>query len=245
MAKVETAPSSEMLTRAIEACVANGERLLEDTLMLEFEDPPASRLALSTLAQEELAKAFLLFLVRGRVVPWNSYVLRAMNDHACKHLVGTVMDYLCPRWDEPLEEMMARIKFEVSLGEMLPVAVADAISILRHEKIGRWESSAWSWAEPPKYDQSALRIAEGRRDRIKQDALYVSIGRDGRVLSTPMKVSKAASDAEYERGRGHLRLVSSLLSEEGHSSRDYEKIFGFFAALFEPAKPQVEGGNAA
>jgi AbiV family abortive infection protein len=228
----QSAPSHATLTKSIEACIANGDRILDDSLQLEFQEPPASRLVLAMLAQEEFAKAFLLFLVRESVISWSAYLLRAMNDHACKHLVGTVIEYVCPRWDESYEQTMERIKEEVALGDNLPLRVADAISILRHEKIGRWESRSWEWAEPPDYDVGALRVAEGSRDRIKQDALYVRLARDGRIASIPLLVSKSSSDNEYELARNYRTFVTSLLKEGGNSSSQYAKIREFITVLF-------------
>ena len=233
MAKVDrqTPPNHSALTSSIEACVANAERLLDDTMMLEFQKPLASRLVLSMLAQEEFAKAFLLFLVREQVIAWSPYLLRAMNDHACKQLIGTVIEYLSPRWDESYEEMVQRIRKEVAQGSNLPLLVADAISILRHEKIGRWESRSWEWADPPNYDGTALRIAEGSRDRIKQDALYVRLGRDGRVASTPFTITQSSSDEEYERAKNYRYFVTSLLKDGGYSSFEYKKVLEFVTVL--------------
>ena len=96
---------------------------------------------------------------------------RASRDHACKHLLGLVMDYLNPEF----EEIMARFKDLATSPEAFdgfPGPVADALNILRHEKIGRWESQNWVWAEPPTYDCTAKHVAEGEYDRQKQDALY-------------------------------------------------------------------------
>lgn len=237
----QNAPSNATLTKSIDACIANGERLLDDTMMLEFEKPPASRLVLSMLAQEEFAKAFLLFLVRENVMGWSPYLLRAMNDHVCKQLIGTVIEYVSPRYDETYEQMVARIREEVARGDHhLPLPVADAISILRHEKIGRWEASSWDWAEPPDYDRTAMRVAKGSRDRIKQDALYVRLGRDGRVASTPFHVTGSLSDEEYERAGNYRFFVKSLLNEGGHSSYEYKKILVFIAVLF--ARNECERG---
>jgi AbiV family abortive infection protein len=106
----EPIPSPAMLTKSVAACIANGERLLDDSSMLEFQEPPATRLVLSMLAQEEFAKAFLIFVVRENVIAWSPYLLRAMNDHARKQLIGTVIEYICPRWDESYEAALERIQ---------------------------------------------------------------------------------------------------------------------------------------
>ena len=238
MAKDDTARSlsENALTSSIEACIANGDRLLDDAMMLECQEPPASRLALAMLAQEEYAKGFVLFLVRESVIDWSPPLLRAMNDHTCKQLVGVMIECIYPCRDESYEEAVQRIREEVARGELIPLTVADAISILRHEKIGRWKSRNWEWAEPPHYDAAALRIAEGKRDRLKQDALYVRIGRDGRVVSTPMDACPLCSDQEFERARNYRSFISSVLGEGGHWSSEYRKVLDFVRILFESSR---------
>jgi AbiV family abortive infection protein len=47
---------------AIRACVANGQRLLEDGEWLRDSDRNPTTLALTILAEEEFAKAFFLYL---------------------------------------------------------------------------------------------------------------------------------------------------------------------------------------
>ena len=43
----------------MQICLANGERLLEETNYLDYGKPPASRFFLTMIAQEEFAKAFI------------------------------------------------------------------------------------------------------------------------------------------------------------------------------------------
>jgi hypothetical protein len=83
------------------------------------------------------------------------------------------MDHLTPELETTLAAL-ARLKAG-DLDNSFPRTVADALNILRHEKIGRWESNAWVWAEDPDYDQTAKKVAEGYADRKKQDALYVRL----------------------------------------------------------------------
>lgn len=44
------------LFKSIEACQQNGERLIEEGYMLEFEKPASTRFYLVMVAQEEFAK---------------------------------------------------------------------------------------------------------------------------------------------------------------------------------------------
>ncbi len=159
-------------------------------MQVEFRELPCTKLMHSMIAQEEFAKAFVLLLVREDVVPWSPQLRRAMSDHACKQPVGVIIEYVDPEW-ETIKELERIIRVDVELGDRLPPKVASAINVLRHEKIRRWESNSWVWAEEPEYERSILRIAEGKRDRIKQDALYVRLGGDGSVTAGPAVLAGA------------------------------------------------------
>jgi AbiV family abortive infection protein len=188
---------SKRLGKSVRAVIQNATRLLEDTQSLEFSEPPTSAWFLALIAQEELAKAFMLCLVNRGAIPWNPHILRVLQDHRCKQLVCLVMDYLAPDIDEFITRSNAVvIKKELPI---MPQRIADALNILRHEKIGRWVSKTWVWAEEPDYDHDALAIAEGKKDRLKQDALYVRLGKDGSVASTPMNHGAAALANEMDR----------------------------------------------
>lgn len=230
MTKYE-APEKQILDASVAACIANGERLLDDACHLEFVKPPSSRVVLAMIAQEEFAKALLLILVRDGVIPWTSYLLRAMNNHACKHLVGIVIEYVEPEWESP-DDITRIVREEVERGPLLPAAVSSAMNILRHEKIRRWEANNWTWAEDPDYDRAVERVADGARDRIKQDALYVRLGRDGSVASTPASVTEADAEVEVSRARRFLSMVRQANAGRAWPLQTYEKVVEGFRILF-------------
>jgi AbiV len=155
-------PSPDVLLSTIQVCIKNGERLLNESYNLEFEIPPSTQFFLVMTAQEEFAKAFVLYLIKEAVVPFSAHVLRAINDHACKQLVGMVMDYVIMHWDD-IEQVKDIISQDHDLGDDLPNDVGSAMELLRYEKIGRWEAKNWFWGEDPNYDTSALRIAKGKK----------------------------------------------------------------------------------
>ena len=225
-------PSKSIIMASIQACISNGERILDDAMQVEFQEPPCTKLMLSMISQEEFAKAFLLFLVREDVVPWSPQLLRAMNNHACKQLVGVIIEYVDPEW-ETIEQLQDIIAADFDLGDRMPPKVATAINILRHEKMGRWESNNWDWAEEPEYERSILRIAEGGRDKIKQDALYVRLGGDGSVVSVPAEVTQVSADEEYARADRHKWFVSSIVRDGEHGSIAYEKVRKAITLLFD------------
>jgi hypothetical protein len=71
-----------------------------------------------------------------------SAFFRALQDHKCKQLTYVVMDYLAPDFDEFVTRSNAVVVHRQL--PTMPAKVADALNILRHEKIGRWISNSWT-----------------------------------------------------------------------------------------------------
>jgi AbiV family abortive infection protein len=234
---------SGRLEESLRAVLKNVRRLLDDADFLQFNEPPATAYYLSLIAQEECAKAFLLALVHRQVIPWSPHILRASRDHTCKQLLCVVMEYLNPELDEFLERCNAVVLHHVL--PRFPAKVADAMNILRHEKIGRWVSRAWVWAEDPQYDKEALDIAEGQRDRQKQDALYVRLAADGRLAAAPTPVTKENVKTEMERAARFVGLVDRFLEGASHPGLDYDKVEGAFRLLFTESPPNGELGSGS
>jgi AbiV family abortive infection protein len=212
---------------AIAACLENAEALLEDVQSLRDVDRHATAFFLAIIAQEECAKAFLLHLVDRGVVPWHPLVERAARDHACKQLLGLVLEHLNPdhgEWERRITE--------IAVAQVFPRAVADAIALLRHEKIGRWQSSDWAWTEPLEYDPAARRVVRGRLDARKQDALYVRLGKNGNVASRPTRVSEQDATEAAERADRFRSFAGSLVDGKP-VGLDYELIRETFRAAFE------------
>lgn len=230
--------TKETFLDSAKRCCENGRRLLDEAEFLEYEKPPATRYYLSMIAQEEVAKAFLLYLVAVEALPWTPFLLRATRDHRCKQLVGIILDYISPDIDEFLRLMNARILEKHQL--QLPVSVADAMNLLCHEKIRRWESSSWVWAEDPEYDKSALLVADGNRDRDKQRALYVELGRNGQVSALPEQVTESQANDEYGRGRRFEACVRGLVEGGTGFAWDFERVKGCFKALFSQPSAFIE-----
>jgi AbiV family abortive infection protein len=247
---------------AAEACVANGERLLDDADFVSHPEHPAgTSFALAMIAQEEFAKAFLLWLAYRSVITWNSFVCRATRDHTCKQLLGLVMKHLNPDWDEEAkrdkewwaeheehkglleayqsstdknerDRMWKRIEEISAKHNSLPSSVTDAIFILRYEKIGRWKSSTWVWEEEPVYDPLAKSLAEGKLDREKQDALYVRLGHDGHVAKTPAQVKYEDAKAAMDIADRMRYFVKFMLAQNDVAGMEYEKIESAFKSAF-------------
>ena len=225
--------SPTALSESIQACLDNGARLIDEGYDLEFRSPCATRFYLIAVAQEEYAKAFILFLVKEGIAPFTSAVRRAIRDHSCKQLVGMVLDYVIMHWDE-ISELHVMIDRDHELRGRLPHDIASALELFCYEKIGRWAKSYWGWDEDPKYDHSAMAIAEGKKDLRKQDALYVRIGTDGQTCSIPNSIAEKELDDELERARRYKACVQSMLDGNRHfSERRYDKVMEAFSLLLE------------
>lgn len=226
------------LKHTIEACLKNSERLLTDAQMLELSEPPSTAFALVIIAQEELAKAFILALVYNNLIQFNEFIWRAARDHKCKHLLLMVMDFLNPDWDE----FMARNDaWYTDIAEgILPRQVADALNILRHDKIGKWESRNWFWIEPPNYGTEAKKVADGYVDKWKQDQLYIKIGKDGTTASRRVVTHKQFEDA-MERATRLSFVVKDMLENKCVESVGCKLIIEAFQMLFKRIKSDVKG----
>ncbi|MBY5720583.1 hypothetical protein HFO33_29005 [Rhizobium leguminosarum] len=200
------------LLKSIKACIANCDRLLEETYDIEFRRPSSTRMYISMIAQEEAAKGFILFLVREDIMPFTSAIRRAIKDHTAKQLVGVLMDYMIMHWED-LAELDAALQVDIASGENLPVDISSAVELLCYEKIGKWMGHSWNWVEDPEYDKLVEKIAQGHIDRRKQDALYVRIGRTGQVASTPAIISHEETMAEFSRANRYSNFVERLIEE--------------------------------
>lgn len=228
--------SPDNILKTIKACIANGARLLEETYDLEIRRPSSTRFFLIMTAQEEFAKAFILLLIKEDIIPLSPPVRRAINDHVCKQLVGIILDYLIMHWEE-IEELKSAIKLDIDLGDRLPNDVGSALEIFVYEKIGKWAGNNWVWAEDPAYDRAALKISKGKKDRRKQDALYVRIRRDGGVCSTPAIITEEETQKEFERAERYRFFMLSQLSDgvalRQSDQRRAKKITDALVILFE------------
>jgi AbiV family abortive infection protein len=221
---------SDTLLATITACVKNGESLLDESYDLEFRKPSATRYFIVMIAQEEFAKAFILYIIREGVTTLSASIQRAIKDHACKQLVGLIIDYMIMHWEE-VAQMEAAVRLDHQLGDRLPHEVTSAIELLRYEKIGRWEGIRWVWPEGPGHHHSARQIANGRKDGHKQDALYVRIAHDGRIASTPEVITDDETQDEFARAWRYQRFMKSLLDGDQQIYR-YDKAMTVLRQVF-------------
>ena len=253
----------ETFSRTISACVDNGKKLLEDAKYLFDWDRYSTALALSVLAQEEFAKAFLLQLVADDVLPWLPEVRQSMARHQSKHLLAIVMEWLPPfdfdllaeqqrRSTEKHEQKMAWYKRSMEryrAGNLrpdpddpepveeefqFPSDVATALNIYRFEELERLKSG-YPWRDADWSTGRARKVADGALDRKKQSALYVDVTKTGEIGLHPGLITRAEASEAIERAE---RLSDPLISY----SDEYRKLKEILPLVFSSLK-DVETGN--
>jgi AbiV family abortive infection protein len=252
---VRTTPSNDALSKSISACIENGKKLLADARLLFDWDRFSTALALSVLAQEEFAKAFLLQLVVDDALPWLPEVQRSMSRHQCKHLLAIVMEWLPVfDWDHPGEQNRRRSErheqkmawFQRRLdrykqGNLLPdpdnpepveekfrfpPEVAAALNIYRHEEIERLRSGN-PWLDADWATGQARKIADGSLDRRKQSAFYVDVTKTGEIGLHPGLVTREEASEAIERAE---RLSEAPITY----SDEYLKLKEILPLVFSP-----------
>jgi hypothetical protein len=121
--------------------------------------------------------------------------------------VKAIRERLNALWSE-----IERFKQKEEEEEGFSPLVADAINILRHTKVGRWEGG---YAYDEEVDPSARAIAEGSRDREKQCALYIGVGKDGTVCSRPEGIQKDKIARAFDRSKKLGTFLENLLERGG------------------------------
>jgi AbiV family abortive infection protein len=218
------------LLRTIRVILENGDRLTRDAEYLWEMDRFPSAFSLSILAQEEYAKAFLLHFIHVEAIPWTADTQRILRDHTSKQLLAMIMGFL----DPDVEDFSAWLETRSESGFKLPGYVADALNIIRHERVPRQGPWAWTGDEDdPPCDPAARRVGDGHVDRQKQAALYVGVGTNFQVTSNPSSLNSDTVANELER----TRRLGQLLARYDDSlqplkSVEYEKICWSFRVMF-------------
>lgn len=193
------APNKNALSKAVRACIENGNRLLEDAEWLGTERPAS--VALCILAQEEFAKAFLLYLACEGIVPWTAKVRKSLRNHKHKHLLGVIMDWISPSDDEFFDRIERKQEHVT-----LPAHVTDAMKFYIEDTQPRGHITC----PPAPSNPVAKGIVQGDRDKRKQDVLYVRMSEDGNVISVPTQIKPEIAEVEFDRTKRLGDLVNPL-----------------------------------
>lgn len=204
-------------------CLANAERLIRNTEFLNYDtDTFSTSYALAVLAQEETAKAFLLYLVYSDALPWNSCIQRSLRDHECKQLWFIVLDALT----HDIDFGVLLSKLENNSEEPLPFGidafrkeVGEMLNWYRYAKINTWERGYCNWDEKP-LNKKVKQISKGKLDKRKQNALYVRIGEQGEVISTPSSFKEQDAGKAIGTAKRFYSFASNLIKGNKIESDD-------------------------
>jgi hypothetical protein len=141
--------------------------------------------------------------------------------------MATIMAYLNSTW----ESYLTTQKLEIY--PQFPPHIADAINIIRHEKVPKKDAGTWLWDDETPCDRQARRIADGKLDKQKQNALYVDIAGTGQVSSTPLRIEANEATVEFEKTKqlGKI-LYRSDKDIAPLKTVEYRKVFDTFRVLF-------------
>ncbi len=122
---------------------------------------------------------------------------------------------------------IGRIEEKIRDDDSFPDHVAGAINVLCYEEIWRLR-----WSSDEKDDRRAAQAIARARDREKQDAFYVDIGKTGQAISLPDKIDEAAVGRARERARQLRSLLSSVLENESVVYREFEQLIEALKVMF-------------
>jgi AbiV family abortive infection protein len=254
-------PPKKILQQSISKVEENAKSLLEDAKYLFDMDRYSTASSLAILAQEEIAKAFLLQLVEDDALPWLPEIQRTMAKHQCKHLLGIVMEWI-PQMDfenlaSKFKERSARHQRRMDWYERLrqrrasgdfsnhpedpepldpqvdfPKDVADAINILRHEEVERYRPGGSPWTDEDWAHGHARKIAKGWLDTQKQSGFYVDISKTGQIGLHPSLITRDTAERE-------IAKTESLREMRDRTSDEYRKLTTVIPMIFANLTTQV------
>jgi AbiV family abortive infection protein len=210
--------------RSLVACVDNGDRLLRDAQFLFDWDSFASSVALSVLAEEEFAKAFLLYLISEGVIPWTTEVGRSLRDHHSKHLLGLVIDWFSSLLGEWFEESLrwherqqSPVLAEQGRVSPWPSEVAHAFNLYRFERLENWRAGYRAYTVKEDFPETLGTVQKVMaHDGKKQNAIYVRVGSDGQCAGTPQNdVSMEMAKEELARAKRFSQFAGDYLRSSG------------------------------
>jgi AbiV family abortive infection protein len=214
------------------ACIDNAGRLLVDA---EYCTNSSTGFALALLAQEECAKAFVLALVAHGVIPWSSEIKRSLYVHNCKHVLLIVLEWLSTKHAVREAAWLNSETQPPVSSTHIPAEVAKAMNVYRHEML---EDQKRNLDSPrPEWNGEARKIARGKRDRKKQDALYIGVGKDGQVTSGP-PASLDHFEAELGRAKEIINLAKYAMYPVCFKFPEYEHVTDLFHSMFRDLAPE-------
>lgn len=160
------------LKKASVACYDNGQELLDEANILYDNCRYARAISLAILAEEELSKAMVLYF-SSISKKWNRELYNILKKHEYKHAVsGSMSSYIKAIISHVCRSRSSLIPLEFDFADQL----ADKITESKKECIDK-----------------------ELRDRRKQFAQFVSIGKTGLPSKTPSEFKKKDAECEIDR----------------------------------------------
>lgn len=188
------------------------------TVLMDYADPEIEEVLVSIKSFEHRHESKMKLLDEIRS-------LTSLTEAADPSEMTALIEKQKELWRE-----IAALEGEQEREEAFPPHVADAINILRHTKIGRWERGYHYYFD--RCDAKAQAIADGAIDREKQRALYVCISRSGAVCSKPNdEIGSEELIPVLERSRKMGNALSQLL-EYGRLGIEFERLIKNLKVMF-------------
>lgn len=67
-------------------------------------------------------------------------------------------------------------------------------------------------------------VAFGKRDTVKQDAIYIDLDKSCRVKNAPTKITREDAHAEYEKARRYASIVTGLVGPDAYEGLQLKKL---------------------
>jgi hypothetical protein len=225
-----TTDASKKWRTAAEEAIKNGRKLLEYSDFSGHDEAKGLSFALAVIAQEEFAKAFLYCLIADGALAPHRLILRTTKDHVSKQLLGLVMEYLSPDVEEFLQRVEQHSSDEYR-DEAFAFEIADPLNIFRHVRIERWRSGFPNMDESEFQDIAARHVAKGSADEEKQDGLYVRVGRDGSIASTPASITPDEAMRARNRAQRLASFADSVLEKNTEHLIGFDRVVAALTAI--------------
>jgi len=174
----------------------NANGILEDAEILFERNRYARSAALAILAEEEYGKAFLLVSCSFQK-RWDSEVWKVISDHSKKQALS-----------EGMCQIIEIIKKEIENNHICPSSQEDEL-ISKYGHLFINKEKIENITEPIKKDF----LKKRKKDKLKQMFLYVSINKNGLVVSTPENICEVDARLCIEKARKIKCIVETHYKE--------------------------------
>ena len=184
------------------AAYANGCGLREDAIALFSAQRYPRAAALAILAEEEFSKAFIMLVCAGNG-RWDSNIFMALRKHANKQGVSEAMlDYVA--W---FNENYKRV---AELNQLAVIPMLASIDPGEHKMNEISEKAKSRFFKPIK-------------DYLKQDAFYVSIDENAKVVSIPSAIGNEEAK-QCLKASEKFQVITEVLLGESNAAERFAKL---------------------